>query len=225
MFAGDSIDLRRFVRIKKLPGGSRADCKYVEGVVITKNVQHKDMRMQITHPKILLLGFPVEFQQPQQNSLSIDAVCGRQHRCRGICHNAQTTTNDGQLARHRSAAQVLANEAEQMAGLVHRVASLEPDLVLAAKSVSRTAQNALRKAGLALALNFKPAVLHDIARATEGQIVANVGTAVLCWPSAAPWNVAGSSHRPPCHSDVHTFRQVAPASATGQLHAVSCHLL
>jgi len=176
--AGDSIDLRRFVRIKKLPGGSRADCKYVEGVVITKNLQHKDMRMQIAHPKILLLGFPVEFQQPQQSSLSIDAVRGHQRRCRGgSATMPRPRLSGGSLARHRSAPQVLANEAEQMAGLVRRVASLEPDLVLAAKSVSRTAQDALRKAGLALALNFKPAVLHDIARATEGQIVANVGTA------------------------------------------------
>jgi 1-phosphatidylinositol-3-phosphate 5-kinase len=68
------MDIRRYVHVKKLPGGDRGACEYVEGVVLTKNLQHRDMRQRVDHPKILLLGFPVEFQQPTQNALSIDTV-------------------------------------------------------------------------------------------------------------------------------------------------------
>ena len=68
------MDLRRFVHIKKLPGGRTTDCQYVDGVVITKRLQHKSMRHDMTDPRILLLGFPIEFQQPAQNALSIESV-------------------------------------------------------------------------------------------------------------------------------------------------------
>lgn len=56
------MDIRHYVKIKKIPGGSRSECRIVSGVVCTKNVVHKKMATAITQPQILMLACPVEFQ-------------------------------------------------------------------------------------------------------------------------------------------------------------------
>ena len=56
------MDIRHYVKIKKIQGGSRTDCRIVSGVVCTKNVVHKKMASSITQPLILMLAFPVDFQ-------------------------------------------------------------------------------------------------------------------------------------------------------------------
>ena len=56
------MDIRHYVKIKKIPGGSRSECRIVSGVVCTKNVVHKKMASSITQPKILMLACPVDFQ-------------------------------------------------------------------------------------------------------------------------------------------------------------------
>src|SRR5271170_4695317 len=40
---GEDMDVRRYVKIKKIPGGTPRDSEYVDGAVITKNVAHKEM--------------------------------------------------------------------------------------------------------------------------------------------------------------------------------------
>jgi hypothetical protein len=64
-----------------------------------------------------------------------------------------------------------------MAALARRIAALQPDLVLGAKSVCRHAQTHLRREGIALAVSFKAAAMQDIARATEAQILSGLGAA------------------------------------------------
>ena len=68
-----------------------------------------------------------------------------------------------------------------MASVVRKITSLQPDLILAAKTVSRVAQNLIRREGVALAVNFKPGEIQDIARATEAQILTGLGAAVGRW--------------------------------------------
>jgi 1-phosphatidylinositol-3-phosphate 5-kinase len=58
----DEMDIRHYVKIKKIPGGLRSDCRIVNGVVCTKNVVHKKMASSITQPQILMLACPVDFQ-------------------------------------------------------------------------------------------------------------------------------------------------------------------
>ncbi|KAG0707565.1 hypothetical protein DFH29DRAFT_994993 [Suillus ampliporus] len=40
---GEDMDVRRYVKIKKIPGGAPSDSEYVDGAVITKNVAHKQI--------------------------------------------------------------------------------------------------------------------------------------------------------------------------------------
>ena len=80
------MDIRKYVKIKALPGGEPTSSAYYSGIVFTKNVTHKKMRREITYvdlcyvlshhitshhislclhrrPKILMLGFPIELQR------------------------------------------------------------------------------------------------------------------------------------------------------------------
>ncbi|PFH52314.1 hypothetical protein AMATHDRAFT_140429 [Amanita thiersii Skay4041] len=60
---GEDMDVRRYVKIKKIPGGSPHDSEYVDGAVITKNVAHKQMSRFQSHPRIMLVTFPLEFHR------------------------------------------------------------------------------------------------------------------------------------------------------------------
>ncbi|KAJ1943686.1 Mitochondrial distribution and morphology protein 12, partial [Linderina macrospora] len=57
---GDNMDLRRYVRIKRIPGGTPSDSQYITGIVFTKNLAHKRMPRVYTSPRIMLLAFPLE---------------------------------------------------------------------------------------------------------------------------------------------------------------------
>ena len=58
---GEDMDVRRYVKIKKIPGGSPSDSEYVDGAVITKNVAHKQMSRLQRNPRVMLVTFPLEF--------------------------------------------------------------------------------------------------------------------------------------------------------------------
>jgi len=60
---GEDMDVRRYVKIKKIPGGTPQDSEYVDGAVITKNVAHKDMSRSQRNPRIMLITFPIEFHR------------------------------------------------------------------------------------------------------------------------------------------------------------------
>jgi 1-phosphatidylinositol-3-phosphate 5-kinase len=58
---GEDMDVRRYVKIKKIPGGVPSDSEYVDGAVITKNVAHKQMSRLQRNPRVMLVTFPLEF--------------------------------------------------------------------------------------------------------------------------------------------------------------------
>ncbi|KAF9225371.1 hypothetical protein BS17DRAFT_730801 [Gyrodon lividus] len=60
---GEDMDVRRYVKIKKIPGGTPSDSEYVDGAVITKNVAHKQMSRSQRNPRVMLVTFPLEFHR------------------------------------------------------------------------------------------------------------------------------------------------------------------
>lgn len=60
---GEDMDVRRYVKIKKIPGGRPCDSEHVNGAVITKNVAHKQMSRPQNNPRIMLVTFPLEFHR------------------------------------------------------------------------------------------------------------------------------------------------------------------
>jgi 1-phosphatidylinositol-3-phosphate 5-kinase len=76
---GDDIDIRHYVKLKKISGGRPGDTSYVSGLVFTKNLALKSMPRSISHPNILILTFALEYARHQQHFMSIDPII-RQER-------------------------------------------------------------------------------------------------------------------------------------------------
>ncbi|KAJ9503737.1 Mitochondrial distribution and morphology protein 12 [Exophiala xenobiotica] len=76
---GDDIDIRNYVKLKKIPGGKPGDTAYISGLVFTKNVALKSMARSHSNPKILIISFALEYARHEQHFLSLDPVI-RQER-------------------------------------------------------------------------------------------------------------------------------------------------
>lgn len=76
---GDDIDIRHYVKLKKIPGGRPGDTAYVSGLVFTKNLALKCMPRSMSHPNILILTFALEYARHQQRFMSLEPVI-RQER-------------------------------------------------------------------------------------------------------------------------------------------------
>ncbi|KAI7786617.1 hypothetical protein LA080_002727 [Diaporthe eres] len=63
---GDLMDIRHYVKLKRIPGGKPGDTSYVSGVIFTKNLALKSMPRRILNPRIVLVSFPIEYQRHQQ---------------------------------------------------------------------------------------------------------------------------------------------------------------
>eukprot|EP01135_Chromosphaera_perkinsii_P001317 Nk52_evm44s164 gene=Nk52_evmTU44s164 len=71
---GDSIDIREYVKIKKIPGGHMQSSDYVSGVAFTKNVAHKKMARKVANPRILILSCAIEYQRIENQLASFDPL-------------------------------------------------------------------------------------------------------------------------------------------------------
>lgn len=144
---GPDMDVRRYVKIKKIPGGAPKDSEYVDGAVITKNVSHKSMTRLQRHPRVMLVTFPLEFSRVEGQYIPF-----------------------GQIVRQ---------EKEYMGNLVSRIAAYRPHVVLAEKSVSRLALDALAKQGIAVARSVKPSAIQFVARMTQADVFSSMDKLAL----------------------------------------------
>ena len=76
---GDDVDIRHYVKLKKIPGGRPGDTTYVSGLVFTKNLALKSMPRAILQPKILIITFSLEYARHEQHFMSLEPVI-RQER-------------------------------------------------------------------------------------------------------------------------------------------------
>lgn len=70
----DGMDIRGVANFKKVPGGDRKESTIIGGVVISKNVAHKDMAKFIQKPRILLLQCAVAYQRREGKFASLDIL-------------------------------------------------------------------------------------------------------------------------------------------------------
>ena len=74
----DDIDIRHYIKLKKVPGGNPGDTSYVSGVVFTKNLALKSMPRSIAHPRIVIVTFAIEYARYQQHFMSLDPVLAQE---------------------------------------------------------------------------------------------------------------------------------------------------
>lgn len=75
---GDDMDIRHYIKLKKVPGGKPGDTSYVSGVVFSKNVALKSMPRSISHPRIVIVTFAIEYARHEAHFMSLDPVIAQE---------------------------------------------------------------------------------------------------------------------------------------------------
>merc|ERR1712126_238546 len=57
------IDIKRYAKVEKIPGGAIEDSTVLNGVMINKDITHPKMRRKIENPRIILLDCPMEYKK------------------------------------------------------------------------------------------------------------------------------------------------------------------
>lgn len=110
------VDIKRYVRIEKIPGGEIEDSKVLDGIILNKDVTHPKMRRRIVNPRIILLDCPLEYKKGE----------------------SQTNL---ELMKEGDWERVLAIEEEQVKELCEKIIALKPDLVFTEKGISGTKED------------------------------------------------------------------------------------
>ncbi|CAG0897941.1 unnamed protein product, partial [Cyprideis torosa] len=149
----DDMDIRSYVRIKKIPSASHGkECALINGVVCSKSVSHKEMMQPLKNAKIMLLAGSISYERShaQNKVISIDPV--------------------------------LMQEREYLKNCIGKILVHRPDVVLVEKSVSRLAQDYLREHRVILATHVKPSVMERVARMTGALIVPSIDAHLMVRP-------------------------------------------
>jgi T-complex protein 1 subunit gamma len=140
------IDMKRYAKIEKVPGGSLADSQVLDGVMFNKDVTHGRMRREIRNPRILLLDCPLEYKKGE----------------------SQTNV---ELTKESDFAAILRQEEEEVSRMCRDIIAVRPDLVITEKGVSDLAQHFLMKANISCIRRVRKTDNNRIARVSGATIV------------------------------------------------------
>ncbi|CAK4030647.1 1-phosphatidylinositol-3-phosphate 5-kinase [Lecanosticta acicola] len=76
--AGDDMDIRNYIKLKKVPGGRPGDTSYVSGVVFSKNIALKTMSRSIRNPRIAVVTFAIEYARHEAHFMSLEPVIAQE---------------------------------------------------------------------------------------------------------------------------------------------------
>lgn len=74
----DTLDIRQYVKIKKVLGGKIEQTELVDGLFMTKNIDSKRMASKISNPRIALLMFPIEYLKQKEQFISLRIIHAQQ---------------------------------------------------------------------------------------------------------------------------------------------------
>ncbi|CAL1526564.1 unnamed protein product [Lymnaea stagnalis] len=114
------IDIKRYAKVEKIPGGLIEDSKVLKGVMFNKDVTHPKMRRRIENPRILLLDCNLEYKK------------------------GESVTNI-EISQEQDFSKILKLEEEFIEKVCKEIIALKPDLVITEKGVSDLAQHYLVK--------------------------------------------------------------------------------
>jgi len=58
-----SLDVKRYAKVEKIPGGSLDESCVLDGVMLNKDITHPKMRRYIKNPRVILLDSPLEYKK------------------------------------------------------------------------------------------------------------------------------------------------------------------
>jgi T-complex protein 1 subunit gamma len=140
------VDIKRFVRIEKIPGGDLSECTVLDGVMFNKDVTHAKMRRHIEKPRILLLDCPLEYKKGESQT------------------NVEIMNEEDWNA-------LLRQEEEYIEQICANIVAFKPDIVITEKGVSDLAQHYMLKAGITAFRRLRKTDMNRVARATGATVV------------------------------------------------------
>lgn len=143
------IDIKRYARIEKVPGGLIENSEVLDGVMFNKDVVHPKMSRCIKKPRIILLDSGLEYKKGESQT-------------------------DVELSRETDFSRVLEIEEEYIQNVCEKLASFKPDLVITEKGVSDLAQHYLIKNNISCLRRLKKTDNVRVARVTGATIVHRV---------------------------------------------------
>jgi T-complex protein 1 subunit gamma len=105
------VDIKRYARIEKVPGGQIEDSTVLDGVMLNKDITHPKMRRRIENPRIVLLDCTLEYKKGESQT------------------NIEISKEDDWN-------RILQIEEEQVKEMCDAILAVKPDLVFTEKGVS-----------------------------------------------------------------------------------------
>lgn len=106
-----TVDIKRYARVEKIPGGEIEDCRVLNGVMVNKDVTHPKMRRRIVNPRVVLLDCPLEYKKGESQT------------------NIEVTKEEDWN-------KILLLEEEQIKAMCDKIIEFKPDIVFTEKGVS-----------------------------------------------------------------------------------------
>jgi len=140
------IDIKRYAKVEKIPGGDVEDSRVLKGVMLNKDVTHGKMRRKIHNPRIMLLDCTLEYKKGE----------------------SQTQI---EISDEKAWEQLLQQEEDAIKAVCDEIIEFKPDLVVTEKGVSDLAQHYLLKANISVIRRVRKTDNNRIARACGATIV------------------------------------------------------
>ncbi|KAK4493621.1 hypothetical protein PRZ48_015288 [Zasmidium cellare] len=143
------VDIKRYARVEKVPGGEIEDSTVLDGVMLNKDITHPKMRRRIENPRIVLLDCTLEYKK------------------------GESQTNI-EISKEEDWNRILQIEEEQVRAMCDAIIAVKPDLVITEKGVSDLAQHFLVKHDITALRRVRKTDNNRVARATGATIVNSV---------------------------------------------------
>mmetsp|Transcript_12217 Transcript_12217/g.44569 ORF Transcript_12217/g.44569 Transcript_12217/m.44569 type:complete len:556 (-) Transcript_12217:1472-3139(-) len=141
------IDIKKYAKVEKIPGGNIEECRVLSGVMFQKDVVTPGrMKRSVEHPRVLLLDCPLEYKKGE-NQTNVE------------------------LMQEEDWATLLRMEEEWIEQQCAYIAAVKPDVVITEKGLSDLASHFLGKAGISAIRRLRKTDNNRIARATGATIV------------------------------------------------------
>ncbi|NXU65847.1 TCPG protein, partial [Horornis vulcanius] len=140
------IDIKKYAKVEKIPGGFSEDSCVLRGIMVNKDVTHPRMRRLIKNPRIVLLDCSLEYKKGESQT-------------------------DIEITREEDFARILQMEEEYIQQMCEDLIRVKPDLVITEKGVSDLAQHYLMRANVTAIRRVRKTDNNRIARACGARIV------------------------------------------------------
>ena len=140
------IDIKKYAKVEKVPGGEIEDSVVLSGVMLNKDVVHAKMARRIVNPRIVLLDSGLEYKKGESQT-------------------------EVEISKEADFSKMLELEEEQVKQMCVDIIAVKPDLVITEKGVSDLAQHYLAKANISVLRRCRRTDCLRIARATGARIV------------------------------------------------------